>query len=55
MTAESFVENPGEQINAIQTTTLTLYFSNRDGDEMCIRDRSYVGTTEDADVFIMSA
>lgn len=34
MTAESFVENPGEQINAIQTTTLTLYFSNRDGDAL---------------------
>ncbi len=32
MTGESFVENPGEQINAIQTTTITLYFSNNSGD-----------------------
>lgn len=32
MNAESFVENPGEQINSIQDTTLTLYFSNKDGD-----------------------
>lgn len=34
MTAESFVENPGEQINAIQTATLTLYFSNKSGDAL---------------------
>ena len=34
MNLDSFVENPGEQINAIQTTTLTLYFSNRDGDAL---------------------
>lgn len=32
MTADSFVENPGEQINSIQNTTLTLYFANQDGD-----------------------
>lgn len=32
MTGESFVENPGEQINSIQTTTITLYFSNSKGD-----------------------
>lgn len=32
MTQESFIENPGEQINSIQTTTLTLYFSNESGD-----------------------
>ncbi len=31
MTAESFIENPGEQINSIQTATLTLYFSNQEG------------------------
>ena len=34
MNQDSFIENPGEQINAIQTTTLTLYFSNRDGDAL---------------------
>ena len=32
MTKDSFVENPGEQINSIQNTTLTLYFSNQNGD-----------------------
>ena len=32
MYAESFVENPGEQINTIQNTNLTLYFSNQAGD-----------------------
>lgn len=31
MTADSFVENPGEQINSSVETTLTLYFSNVEG------------------------
>lgn len=31
MTNDSFVENPGEQINSIQSATLTLYFSNAKG------------------------
>ncbi len=31
MTQESFIENPGEQINSIQNATLTLYFANEDG------------------------
>jgi germination protein M len=31
MTADSFVENPGEQINAIQLATITLYFANKKG------------------------
>ncbi len=31
MTAESFIENPGEQINTIQTASITLYFSNPKG------------------------
>lgn len=31
MYAESFVENPGEQINSIQNTVLTLYFSDESG------------------------
>lgn len=34
MTAESFVENPGEQINSLQEATITLYFSNKDGDKL---------------------
>lgn len=31
MTAESFVENPGEQINASTQSTIKLYFSSADG------------------------
>ena len=31
MTEESFVENPGEQINAFQETSVTLYFANSEG------------------------
>lgn len=31
MTEESFIENPGEQINTIQTANITLYFSNLKG------------------------
>ncbi|MFG6382737.1 MAG: GerMN domain-containing protein [Lachnospiraceae bacterium] len=31
MTAESFIENPGEQINTIQTANIILYFSNKKG------------------------
>lgn len=34
MTEESFVENPGEQINAIQETSVTLYFSNAEGNRL---------------------
>lgn len=34
MYADSFVENPGEQINSIQNTNLTLYFSNEAGDAL---------------------
>ena len=34
MTADSFVENPGEQINSIQNTNLTLYFANEAGDAL---------------------
>ncbi|MBQ6441288.1 MAG: GerMN domain-containing protein [Lachnospiraceae bacterium] len=34
MTADSFVQNPGRQINAIQETKLVLYFSNQDGDAL---------------------
>lgn len=39
MTAESFVENPGEQINAIQSTVLHLYFANETGDALVEEDR----------------
>ena len=39
MYADSFVENPGEQINSIQNTTLTLYFSNEAGDGLITESR----------------
>lgn len=32
MTEDSFIENPGEQINTIQTANITLYFANEKGD-----------------------
>lgn len=32
MTIDSFVENPGEQINSFQHATIDLYFSNESGD-----------------------
>lgn len=32
MTNDSFVENPGEQINTIQEASITLYFANTTGD-----------------------
>ena len=38
MTEESFVENPGEQINAIQTANLSLYFSNKAGDGLVLTE-----------------
>ncbi len=34
MTSDSFVENPGEQINSIQSTELILYFANENGDAL---------------------
>lgn len=34
MTKDSFVQNPGEQINSIQDTVLTLYFASLSGEEL---------------------
>ena len=34
MTAESFIENPGEQINTIQNANITLYFANEKGNAL---------------------
>ena len=34
MTADSFIENPGEQINSIETAELTLYFANQKGNKL---------------------
>lgn len=34
MSLDSFLENPGEQINSSQKTTLTLYFASKDGTKL---------------------
>ena len=36
MNLDSFVENPGEQINSSQKATLKLYFSNKAGTRPCL-------------------
>ena len=38
--ADSFVENPGKQINSIQEATLTLYFANGKGDALIKETRA---------------
>ncbi len=40
MNADSFVENPGEQINSSIETVLTLYFANADGTALVKETRS---------------
>jgi len=40
MTNDSFVENPGEQINAIQEVELTLYFADSDGNGLVAEKRT---------------
>jgi germination protein M len=39
MSADSFVENPGEQINSSIETTLTLYFASEDGTHLVAETR----------------
>lgn len=39
MANDSFIENPGEQINSIQEAALTLYFSNKKGDALVSETR----------------
>lgn len=39
MSSESFIENPGEQINSFQNASLTLYFSNETGDGLVRENR----------------
>ena len=55
MTADSFVENPGEQINSIQNTTLTLYFSNESGDGLVkeVREDVYYSSNVSLEKLIM--
>ena len=40
MSADSFVENPGKQINSSVETTLTLYFANKSGTELVKETRT---------------
>ena len=40
MSADSFVENPGEQINSSVETTLTLYYANKEGTQLVKETRT---------------
>lgn len=40
MSADTFVENPGEQINSSVETTLTLYFANKEGTKLTKESRN---------------
>ncbi|MBO5523995.1 MAG: GerMN domain-containing protein [Roseburia sp.] len=42
MNEENIIENPGEQINSIQNTSLTLYFSNEEGNGLVRETREDV-------------
>lgn len=55
MTPDSFVENPGEQINSIQDTTLTLYFSNENGDGLVkeVREEVYYSSNISMEKLVM--
>ncbi len=39
MANDSFVENPGEQINSIQSAALALYFANQEGNRLVVETR----------------
>lgn len=55
MNQDSFIENPGEQINSIQNTTLTLYFSNESGDGLVkeVREDVYYSSNISMEKLIM--
>lgn len=55
MYEDSFIENPGEQINSIQSTTLTLYFSNENGDGLVeeVREEVYYNSNMSLDKLVM--
>lgn len=55
MYEDSFIENPGEQINSIQSTTVTLYFSNESGDGLVkeVREEVYYSSNMSTDKLIM--
>jgi len=54
MTADDFVENPGEQINAIQEANITLYFANSTGEGLVKENRTvYYSTNISMEKLIM--
>ena len=55
MTQDSFIENPGEQINSIQNTTVTLYFSNETGDGLVqeLREEVYYSSNISIEKLVM--
>ncbi len=55
MTADSFIENPGEQINSIDETDVTLYFSNETGDGLVreVREDVYYSSNVSMEKLIM--
>lgn len=55
MSADSFVENPGEQINSIQNTALTLYFANETGDALVreVREEVYYSSNVSLEKLVM--
>ena len=55
MTPDSFIENPGEQINSIQDTTVTLYFANEAGDGLVreIREGVYYSSNISMEKLVM--
>lgn len=55
MTQESFIENPEKQINSIQNTSLTLYFSNENGDGLVkeVREDVYYSSNISLEKLIM--
>lgn len=55
MNSESFIENPGEQINSIQNTALTLYFANESGDALVkeVRDDVYYSSNISLEKLVM--
>lgn len=55
MNQESFIENPGEQINSIQETDLTLYFANEAGDGLIreVREDVYYSSNISLEKLVM--
>ncbi len=46
MNEEDFIENPGEQINMYQQSTITLYYANEDGDGLVAKTETVYETSD---------